>query len=119
MQEINDAYKSIRHAPLRYYVPGSPASRVKRRSRNIDPLNTDENVCKHAKAYSSAEANIRFAAGFAFGAIVFILILGGASNIPSYVVWMSAAVIPAISGFCSLRYGDEYWKYLIRLVIPY
>jgi hypothetical protein len=130
MQEINDAYRRIRHAPLRYYRPTTAQpqavdARPTRRRRPVTPLYTEEELRRHAETRARAERSFRFAIGFGFGCFVFTMgvfgmkFVSGDSNLSGLSVLISATLIPVGCGFLSVRCGDGFWKVVIRLLFPH
>ena len=92
MRAINDAYQSIKHAPLRYrnYATGG------------GPVATPP-VPRTSMAPDTLEYVVRFVCGFLFGVLVSL----GAfvSDVPVAI----AAAIPFATGVAAVVYGDRFW----------
>ena len=70
MQRINEAYRRIQHAPLRYYVGRKPTvgnTSVKRYARVTKPLYTYDELLNYAESNARREKYLRFIAGLMLG----------------------------------------------------
>ena len=92
MRAINEAYQSIKHAPLRYraYATGP------------GPVVTPP-VPRTSMAPDRFEYVVRFVCGFLFGGLVIVPLL--ISDVPMAI----AVAIPFATGIAAVVYGDRFW----------
>lgn len=119
MQQINDAYQRIRHAPLRYYVARESklgTKRVKIHVGPIKPLYTDADISKFAAANARGEKLLRFFSGVVFGALISVTWATAVGEwTPTYLLLSLAFAV--ILGYLSARYGDEFWRDMARMIM--
>ena len=114
---INEAYSTIRQAPLRYYSEGHSQARAVRRengrrngavARRLEPLNTDR-----------IEFWVRFVCGAVLGFCVGLVIAVDAlTDLAEFHVSGITAVGFLLTcmlgcGFVSARHGDRFWQTII------
>jgi hypothetical protein len=104
MREINDAYRLVRHAPLRYHIETQPrvAARAERTGRPV--------VRETVPITDRIEYVVRFAAGAAFGLLLDLQFALSSAEVPLDVV----VAIPVIAGVASALIGDKFWHWLFK-----
>ena len=112
---INEAYSTIRQAPLRYYSATTSQTRMPRRhtsvrttqpnARALEPVNTDR-----------IEFWVRFVCGAVFGFFISLMVaLDGLSDLADVHVSVASALGLLLTfmlgfGFASARCGDRFWQ---------
>ncbi|HOX47169.1 MAG TPA: hypothetical protein PK668_26480 [Myxococcota bacterium] len=101
LQELKQAFRLIRHAPLRYHVesPGVPARAGRPGPRHSAPVT------------NWFEWIVRFACGAAFGLLVLVL---------HCLVELSTAIlicVPLATGLGSALLGDRFWHTILRSML--
>jgi DnaJ domain len=114
---INEAYSTIRQAPLRYYAEGPPQARAVRRendrknpakARTLQPLNTDR-----------IEFWVRFVCGAVLGfCVALVIAVDALTDLAESHVSATTALGLLLTcmfgcGFASARYGDRFWQTVI------
>ena len=103
MREINDAFRLIRHAPLRYQFTPTPQHDPRSSERQFDTKHEQRSYINDRLEYM-----VRIAAGGLFGAFVaFMMIL---SDVPLPV----GIIIPLVTMVASVRFGDAFWRWALR-----
>jgi DnaJ-domain-containing protein 1 len=97
MRAINDAYRSIKHAPLRYRVYATGGGPV------VTPP-----VPRTSMASDTLEYVVRFICGFLFGVLVSFAAL--VSDVPVAI----AVAIPFATGVAAVVYGDRFWYWILE-----
>lgn len=113
MQEINRAYGQIRYAPLRF--AGAQAHGPRRASRLIIPVCEDGGAQVSGASNCCVESVLRFTTGAAGGLVLAGLMLVSSGGFEEILVPL-AFVLPLISGWLTLRFGDGLWRLMIELM---
>lgn len=102
MREINDAFRLIQHAPLRYGFETQAKVTIRANNSQQPPVH------RAASIINQFEYIIRIMAGVIFGCFVsFVLIL---SDMPLPV----AVVLPLLTAAASAVYGDSFWRWVLK-----
>lgn len=99
MRAINDAYRLISHAPLRYGAAaggGAPRSSGTVRARSA-PLVSEK-----------FEYTYRFVCGFLLG------VVAGFAALLADMPVLVAAIIPIATGFAAMVFGDRFWYWALK-----
>jgi|SRR6185503_447361 len=104
MREINDAFRLVQHAPLRYRLDTQPdvAARAERTRRPV--------VRETIPITDRGEYVVRFATGVVFGLFLELVLTLSGAEVPLGVM----IVFPVIPGFASAVLGDRFWHWVLK-----
>jgi hypothetical protein len=105
MRDINEAYRLVKHAPLRYHI--DTQRRVSPRADQSGHVVTRETI----PLTDWGEHAVRFVAGAAFGLLLdFLFIVGAGMEVPLAVT----IGLPLVTGIASVLLGDEFWHWMFE-----
>jgi hypothetical protein len=101
MREINEAFRIVKHAPLRYHVDSQSTAAV--RTQAGEPV-----VRRTAPIPDKVEYTVRFATGGAFGLFVSLVLV--LSDVPIAL----AVVVPFVTAAAATVLGDRFWHWVLK-----